>query len=409
MLELVFWSLVAVVVWCYAGYPCVVAAQARFRPRPVLSSALPTQPMVTVVVAVRNERIHLARRVENILNQNYPADRLNMLLVCNGSADGSAEIARQLALSEDRLRVTTSDPDQGKAGALNAGVAAASGDVVVFADARQTFAPDAVARLVEPFADPAIGAVTGRLLVDRGKLAPVEGVRFYWGLETRLRDAESRSGSVVGATGAIYAIRRLLFPGVPADLILDDVYVPMRIAMQGHRVVMAASALAHDVPAGNQRLEYARKRRTMVGNLQLLRVLPGLLSPARNPLFFRFVCHKMLRVLAPFCFVAMLCVSAVLPGPGYLVLFLVQLTAYILGGIGLIVSVRLLSIPSAFVLVHAAVFAAVWRWRDDASQVWVHASNDVFRESALLAAAATADGPGAQIAASIHAAPPTIA
>ncbi len=409
MLEIVFWSLVAVVAWCYAGYPFVVAAQARLRPRPIVLSVPPTQPTVTVVVAVRNERIHLARRAENILKQEYPADRLNMLLVCNGSTDGSEDIARQLATSEHRLHVATSHPDQGKAGALNTAVAAAIGDVVVFADARQTFAPDAVARLVEPFADPAVGAVTGRLLVDRGKLASVEGVRFYWGLETRLRDAESRSGSVVGATGAIYAIRRALFPGVPADLILDDVYVPLRIAMQGCRVVMAAAALAYDVPAGDQQLEYSRKRRTMVGNLQLIRVLPGVLSPTRNPLFFRFVCHKVLRVLAPFCFVAMLCVSAFLPGPVYRVLFVAQLTAYVLGGVGLLVSVPLLSIPSAFVLVHAAVFAAVWRWRDDASQVWVHASSDVRREPALLAGAVSAAAPDSRIAASIHAAPPTIA
>jgi len=370
MLEILFWALVAPVVWCYVGYPLLILMLARMRPHPKVMRRAPSLPTVTVVVAVRNERTHVARRVENILGQRYPADRLDVLVVCNGSADGSEEIARDLATADHRVRVLVSPAEQGKAGALNMAVGVAHCDVIVFADARQTFAPDAVAKLVQPFEDPSVGAVTGRLVVNRGDLASVEGVRFYWGLEMRLRQAESRTGSVVGATGAIYGIRRRLFPGIPANLILDDVYVPIRIAMNGRRVVMATGAVAYDVPAGDQRLEYLRKRRTMVGNLQLVRALPALLSPRRNPLFLRFVSHKLLRLVAPFCFVGMLVLSALLPGPLYRILFAAQLTLYTAGAVGLVVSVRAFSLPSAFVLVHAAVFAAVWRWRDDASQVW---------------------------------------
>lgn len=374
MLEIVFWSLVAVVAWCYVGYPLFMIALARLRPRPVRVVAAARPPAVTVVIAVRNERAHLARRVANILEQEYPADRLDVLVACNGSTDGGEEVASALANSNPRVRLLVSAANEGKAGALNAAIAAATGDVVVFADARQSFAPDAVRQLVKPFEDASVGAVTGRLLVTRSELASVEGVRLYWGMETRLRDAESRSGSVVGATGAIYGIRRALFPRVPVNLILDDVYVPLRIAMAGHRVVMASDAVAYDVPAGDQRAEYARKRRTMVGNLQLLRVLPGLLSPAGNPLFGRYVSHKLLRLLAPFCFIAMLVISATLAAPLYRAFFFAQLAVYLFGLLGLFVSTPLLSVPAAFVLVHAAVLAAVWRWRDDASQVWLHSS-----------------------------------
>jgi poly-beta-1,6-N-acetyl-D-glucosamine synthase len=375
MLEILFWALVAPVVWCYVGYPLLIVVLARVRPHPTAAGHATSLPTVTVVLALRNERTRVARRVENILKQHYPADRLDVLVVCNGSADGSEEIARDLATADRRVRVLVSRAEQGKAGALNMAVAAAHGDVVVFADARQTFAPDAVANLVQPFEDRTVGAVTGRLVVNRGELPSVEGVRLYWGLETRLRQAESRTGSVVGATGAIYGIRRPLFPGLPANLILDDVYVPIRIAMTGRRVVMATGAVAYDVPAGDQRLEYARKRRTMVGNLQLVRALPALLSPRGNPLFVRFVSHKLLRVLAPFCFVAMLVVSAALPGAAYRILFVAQLALYAAGAAGLRFSVRAFSLPSAFVLVHAAVFAAVWRWRDDASQIWAQGSH----------------------------------
>lgn len=382
-MQILFWTLAAAVAWCYAGYPLFVAAQVRFRPRPIRASPTERPPTVTVVIALRNERAHLVRRVENILAQEYPAGHLDLILVCNGSTDGSETVARELASGDDRVRVLVSPADQGKAGAINMALAAAQGEVTVFADARQTFAPDAVRQLVAPFTDPSVGAVTGRLLVARSALASVEGVRLYWGLETQLRLAESRSGSVVGATGAIYAIRRELFPGIPPNLILDDVYVPLRIAMTRRRVVMAADALAYDVAATDQRLEYARKRRTMVGNIQLVRMTPGVLSPFRNPLFVRFFSHKLLRLLAPFLFVAMLGLSAALSGPGYRTLFGAQIALYALGLVGLVVRVRALSIPAAFVLVHAAVFAAVWQWRSDASQVWSQPRQSAPLESPL--------------------------
>jgi cellulose synthase/poly-beta-1,6-N-acetylglucosamine synthase-like glycosyltransferase len=370
MMEILFWALLAPVAWCYVGYPLAMLALGRVRPRPISPGNTRALPTVTVVLAVRDERARIAERVENILGQSYPPDCLDLVIACNGSSDGTEEIARTFAARDHRVHVLGSPAEQGKAGAINRAVAAARGDLIVFSDARQVFASNAIVELVRPFEDAGVGAVTGRLVVNPGELASVEGVRFYWGLETRLRHAESLTGSVVGATGAIYGIRRRLFPEIPVNLILDDVYVPMCIAMNDYRVVMAPDALAYDVAAADQRLEYVRKRRTMVGNLQLLRALPALLSPRRNPLFIRFISHKVLRLLAPFCFVAILLVSAALSAPAYRLLLVAQLALYAAGMVGLRVSVRAFSIPSAFVLVHAAVFAAVWRWRQDASQVW---------------------------------------
>ena len=368
--EFLFWTLVLAVTWCYAGYPLYIMALARFRPRLIRAPTADARPAVTVILAIRNEKDVLPRRLANLLAQEYPPERLDVVVVCNGSVDGSEEIAGHLARAEPRLRVFTSPADRGKAGALNLAAAHTTADVIVFADARQTFAPDAVARIVEPFSDPDVGAVTGRLEVRRAELASVEGVRLYWGLETRLRDAEGRSGSVIGATGAIYGVRRSLFQDMPPNLILDDVYLPLRIAMLGHRVVMAPRALAFDVPSRDQKAEYARKRRTMVGNIQLLGVIPGLLSPVRNPVFVRFVSHKLLRLLTPFCFVALLVLSALLPGWPYRLFFAAELGLYLSGFVGLSVRVAALSVPAAFVLMHGAIFAAVWRWNDDAGRVW---------------------------------------
>ena len=368
--EFLFWNLVLAVAWCYAGYPLHIMILARFWPRPIRPAAGNFRPSVTVIVAVRNEGDILPRRLSNLLAQDYPSERLDIVVVCNGSVDGSEEIAMQMARVESRVRVFTSPAERGKAGAINMAAAHTTADVIVFADARQTFAPDGVTRIVEPFSDPDVGAVTGRLELGRADLASVEGVRMYWGLETRLRDAESRSGSVVGATGAIYGVRRSLLPDMPPNLILDDVYVPLSIAMLGHRVVMAPLAIAFDVPSRDQKTEFVRKRRTMVGNIQLLSVIPGLLSPVRNPLFMRFVSHKLLRLLTPFCFVGILCLSALLPGMTYRVFFAAELGLYLLGALGLWVSIGALSVPAAFVFMHGAIFAAMWRWNDNAARVW---------------------------------------
>lgn len=370
MMEFLVWTLVLLVTWCYAGYPLYILVLARFWPRPVGPAAATFAPSVTVIVAVRNESAVLPRRLTNLLAQEYPAERLDVIIVCNGSVDGSEEIAREIARTEPRIRVFTSPAERGKSGAINLASAHTAADVIVFADARQTFAPDAVAHLVEPFSDPDIGVVSGRNEIRRTDLASLQGVGMYWSLETKLRWAEGRSGSVPGATGAIYAVRRSLFQEMPPNLILDDVYVPMRVAMGGHRVVMAPRALAFDVPARDQKAEYARKRRTMVGNIQLLRVLPELLSPTRNSIFVRFVSHKFLRLLTPFCFVALLFLSALLPGWTYQAFFAAELGLYLLGFLGLRVNFTVLSIPAAFVLMHGAIFSAVWHRNDDAARVW---------------------------------------
>jgi cellulose synthase/poly-beta-1,6-N-acetylglucosamine synthase-like glycosyltransferase len=319
---------------------------------------------------MRNECAFVERRLLDLLAQSYAPERLEVVVVCNGSTDDTAAIARGLAERHKRIRVLNSPADCGKAGALNLAVASSDADIVVFADARQTFERDAVARLIEPFSDPAVGAVTGRLIVRRAELTSVEGVRLYWGLETRLREAESKTGSVVGATGAIYAARRALVDEVPPNLILDDVYVPLRIAMRGHRILMAPTAVAFDEPARNQRAEFARKRRTMVGNIQLLRTMPSLLLPIRNPLFARFVSHKLLRLLTPLCCFGLLIASASLHAPIYRTFFAAELLGFLAGAVGLRYRIPALSFPAAFVLMHAAILAAFWRWRSDASSVW---------------------------------------
>ncbi|HET8654106.1 MAG TPA: glycosyltransferase family 2 protein [Longimicrobiaceae bacterium] len=370
-MKLLFWLCLAGVLWCYAGYPLVMVLRARLRPRPLERSGITEPPAISVVLAVRDGASYLGRRVENLLAQEYPADRLEVLVVCNGCTDGTEEIATGLSQSDPRVKVLVSAAEQGKAGALNAGVARASGEFVVFADVRQSFSPGTLRALLEPFGDAEVGAVSGRLVIQRGEAAAVEGVRLYWGMETALRLAESRTGSVVGATGAIYAIRRECFESIPARTILDDVWLPMRIAMAGRRVVLEPTAVAEDRSAEDARREYLRKRRTMVGNLQLVRMMPALLSPARNPILARYVSHKLLRLATPFLFLGMLVAAGLVAEPLYRAFFVLELGGYLLGGLGLVRPLPLLSLPSAFVMMHAAIFSALRQFRADAGGVWV--------------------------------------
>lgn len=368
-MTLIFWSLAALVGWAYVGYPLAMIAWARIRPLPV--RVAPGTPPLSVVLAVRNEEGRLARRVADLLAQDYPSDRLQIVIVCNGCTDGTEARARALAAERPgTIDALVSPAEGGKAEALNRGVAAARGEIVVFADARQTFERDVFRTLAAWLGDPMVGAVSGRLAIGRADDGAVEGVRRYWRMEVALRRAESRTGSVVGATGAIYAIRRALYRPLPAGLILDDVLTPMRIALAGHRVAFADGAVAHDEAAPDSASEFRRKVRTMVGNLELMRVEPRLLVPGVNPLFLRFLSHKLLRLAAPLCLIGMLAAGLLAGGPLYVGLVTIQIAFYALGAVGLLLPVPGLGIPAGFLLAHGAVLAALLRPRRGAESVW---------------------------------------
>jgi cellulose synthase/poly-beta-1,6-N-acetylglucosamine synthase-like glycosyltransferase len=374
--EVLFWICCAVLLWTYAGYPAVMMGRAALRrDRPAAGTdgepASPYMPSVTVILAVRNAAAELVARVENLLEQQYPSELLDIVIACNGCADDTEAVARRLAARSPRVAVVCSAPEAGKAGSLNAGAAAAGGDVLVFADARQRFDPQAVAELVAPLHDAGVGGVTGSLLIGSTADAVVAGVGRYWQLETQLRLAESRTGSVVGAAGAIYAVRRRLFQPLPAGVLLDDVYLPISVVWQGYRISMAPAAVAYDRPSLDGAAEYRRRVRTLVGNLELLRLMPGLLLPVSNPIFARYVSHKLFRVLTPVFCIGLVVSGMALTGWLYKGTASALLAIYALGALGMVVQSRMLAVPSAFLLLHRAGIAALLRPTQRASDIWV--------------------------------------
>ena len=348
-----FWVSAIVVAYVYVGYPLLLAAWARLRPA---GSGIPRRPttrpeglpFVSVVLAARNEGHQLARRLKNLLAQDYPADRLEIVVVSDGSTDDTALVAASYA---PRVRCIALPPG-GKALALNAGVREAHHPILVFADARQRFAPDAVRRLVAPFADPRVGGVSGELHLaearDEGeRSAPSspangadarhvggvgEGVGLYWAYEKWIRWQESKVASVVGATGAVYALRRAAWQDLPANAILDDVVAPMRAVLAGYRVVFEPRARAFDITPSNADAERRRKTRTLAGNYQLLRLEPRLLVPGLNPVWLQFVSHKIGRLLVPHALVVLLVSSTALAnaGPVYSLALILQVAFYVL-------------------------------------------------------------------------------
>ena len=316
--EVVFCSSASVVAYIYAGYPALLALWARLAARPWRPAADGRLPSVSVVVAARNEGACLEARLENLLSQDYPESLREIIVVSDGSTDDTVV---RLAPYGRRIRLIEL-PAGGKAAALNRAVEAAANDIIVFADARQRFARDSVRQLVRPFGDPTVGAATGELVLDVETGRPQasnahpssvgEGVGLYWTYEKWLRRRESLVASTVGATGAIWAIRKSLWRPLPLDTLLDDVLAPLRVVLGGHRVVFVPEALAFDRAASDAATEQRRKVRTLAGNYQLLWQEPRLLSPFHNPVWLPFVSHKLGRLVVPYALVGLLMSSMAL-------------------------------------------------------------------------------------------------
>lgn len=304
----VCWSSAALLLHVFVGYPVLVWLQARVRPRPVARRAI--LPTVSVVIAVHDGERFVRAKLANLRQLDYPAELIDIVLVCDGCHDATVAIARRS--TDPRLTVVDHPNRRGKAACLNDAVALTRGDVLLFTDVRQRLSPMAVKELVANLGDPEVGAVTGELHMENVHSGFAQGVDFYWRYEKGIRHAESLSGSTIGVTGAIYAMRRSLFRPLPPGTVLDDVLVPMRVAAQGKRVVFEPKAMAWDQPSQKPDEERRRKIRTLAGNYQLIQLAPWLLVPGANPLWFRFVSHKLLRLLAPWLIVALTVSSGLL-------------------------------------------------------------------------------------------------
>jgi len=366
---------IALALYPLAGYPVVIAIIGALRPRPVARREF--IPTATVLIPAFNEADCIARTLDNVLAQDYPKDRLQIIVVSDASDDGTDEIVRSY---ESRgVKLVRREVRQGKAAGLNEAVRHATGEIIVFSDANAEFARDAVSRMVENFADPEVGYVTGqlRMRVRDGSLAG-EGNSGYMKYENWLRVGESRAGSVVGVNGGVDAMRRALYEDVPADQITDFV-LPLRVMAARKRVIYDPRVSSTEEANEELQSEFRMRVRVALRGLRGLWYMRRILNPFRYPLSsLCVISHKVLRYWT-FLFLVLALVANIVLAFGssfYAVLLILQLAAYALACLGISARApallrRLAGLPSYFLVSNVAFAIATLRFlRGESMATW---------------------------------------
>lgn len=335
-LQIVYWSCVTVVAYIYAGYPLLTWMRARRRTETPCDtikvhaeSTMKADRQVSIVIVAHNEAHSLPRKIDSLLT-SLDADRIREILIgSDGSTDDTCSVLR--ARGDSRLRLFDFPVRRGKPSVLNELVPQCQSDIVVLADARQIFDQHCITRLLAHFQNDSVGVVSGELVLrsEAAQTTAAAGIGFYWRYEKFIRRCESRGRGVPGATGACYAIRKSLFRPIPPTTILDDVVIPMQAVARGYRCLFEPEALVFDIPSSSTRQEAIRKRRTIAGVAQLIRLFPQWLLPWRNPLWLEYMSHKMLRLGSPLLMALTMATNiCLLELPIYRVLLIVQLAFY---------------------------------------------------------------------------------
>jgi biofilm PGA synthesis N-glycosyltransferase PgaC len=294
--------------YVWAGYPLLVGLLARYRPVAVDPDPRWTLPTVTVVVAALDEERVIGEKVTELLGSTYPAELLDVVVVTDGSTDATAEVARLAGGS--RCRVLESSARAGKPAAVNRGVAAAVGEIVVLSDANNRYEPETVERLVAPFADPSVGATVGAKRVSGGLDAVAVGDGIYWRYESAIKAAESRSGSCTAASGEVMAVRRSSVVELPPGIVNDDFFLVLGVLRSGSRVVYVSDARSVERSSASVEDERARRTRMAAGRFDNAAQGRSLLPDGRR-LQWQIVSHKYLRLALPLAFLGSLIGSVV--------------------------------------------------------------------------------------------------
>ncbi|HEV7615811.1 MAG TPA: glycosyltransferase [Solirubrobacterales bacterium] len=365
--EILFWLCAGLIVYTHAGYPLVLRVLVGLRRTPTLNPGSWKQPpRVTLIVPAYDEEESIAAKVANALAFEYPRDRLQLIVASDGSADATVERAR--AAGAD---VVLDLPPGGKVAALDAAATRAEGELLAFSDANTVWAPDALARLVEPFADPSVAYVCGQVrFVDEGG-GNLEGA--YWRYEMALREQESALAGVTAGNGAIYAVRRSAYRPLPTSG-SHDLSFPFAFAKRGLASLYVPSARAEEKMVPTLEGEFARKRRMMVGLWDIV-VGEGMLSPrGYSPLYaFELFSHRLLRYLSPLLHLVVLAANVALLGHGwvYTLTLALQLALIAAALVGRWLPLAPLRFARYYVMTTASIAAGLWdRWRHGASGRW---------------------------------------
>jgi cellulose synthase/poly-beta-1,6-N-acetylglucosamine synthase-like glycosyltransferase len=305
-LQTVLWLSLAAIAFSYAAYPAIIWLAAKLveeqlQPTGQDDASLPT---ISVLIAAHNEEEVIASRLDNALAMAYPADKISIVIASDGCSDKTCDIVRRYR--DSRIRLLDYTQRRGKAAVLNSAISEIESDIVLLSDANTFSAPDAARKLARWFKDPDVGVVCGKLnLVDPSTGRNVDSL--YWKYETFLKKCEARLGALLGANGAIYALRRSCFVPIPDSTIVDDFVIPLLARLRsGCQIVYDPEAIAEEETPASIGSEFRRRARIGAGGFQSIGLLPGLLNPRLGWLWFSFVSHKLLRWCCPFFLLSLL-------------------------------------------------------------------------------------------------------
>jgi cellulose synthase/poly-beta-1,6-N-acetylglucosamine synthase-like glycosyltransferase len=368
-LAIVFWFCCGLVLFAYAGYPGIIFTLSRLFGRKPLPPRVNESnlPVISLLIAAHNEEVDIEARIQNCLSLIYPPSKLEIAIASDGSTDRTNELVRKYF---DRgVKLFAFEKNRGKAAVLNDTVCQLRGDIVILSDANTHMAPDAATRLASWFTDADVGVVCGRLvLTDTHSGRNVDGL--YWKYETFLKRCESRLGALLGSNGAIYAIRKNLFPNVKPGTLIDDFVIPLEAKRQSRcRIVYDTSAVAYEETAPTVLAEFRRRVRIGAGGFQSIGILWQLLSPTHGWVALTFFCHKILRWACPFLLIGMLLSSMMLVMQGtYAWSLWLQLMFYTFAFLGNWAVpnnprfLRLLRLPTMFTTMNLALLFGFFRW-----------------------------------------------
>lgn len=298
-------------VYVVIGYPILLAMRLDKNAPPVRKD-LNFTPSVSVILAVYNGAAFIQKKIETLFQLNYPANLIEFVIVSDGSTDETESIIRSIGDPRVRLIVQAK---AGKSAALNAALQVATGDVLFFTDVRQPLEKQSLRHLVANFADPTIGAVTGKLVILKGDTGEQADMDLYWRYELWARSRHSEIYSLFNTTGCIYAMRRNLVEPIPTDTLSDDAAIPLIGYFRGYRIIFDPEAVAYDYPA-IAGTEFRRRFRNLAGLWQVHTRFPKLFSGS-NPMRLHFLSHKFGRLALPWVIVAIYVSTALLPESGW--------------------------------------------------------------------------------------------
>lgn len=374
-MEIGYWMIAATVFYAYFGYSLIIVVLAQFIRRPVRSAEI--EPRVTYLITAYNEEKNLRAKIEQVLSLDYPRDKLEIIVASDGSTDRTDDIAREF--SDRNVRLLRVEGRVGKTQTQNCAVKEATGEIVIFSDATTFYEPSAIRRIVRNYADPEVGAVSGRYEYRNPTGAPIGfGSVLFWSYENLIKRSQTSIRTISGCCGCIYSVRRDLYEPLPADII-SDLCEPLKILEKGYRIVFEPEAIAYEETTEKTAEEFHMRVRVVTRGMRGLLFMRKLFNPVLfGFVSFQLLSHKVLRWLVPIFAILFFAVNAALVGVHwfYNMTFVLQLAFYGAALLGLLaekrgIGIRIFSVPLYLVTVNAAALVAMYRiWKGHKAVTW---------------------------------------